>query len=134
MDEGDTDSRTFSILNTGIGTLEWSISADQPWMTVSPTSGTNSGEVSVTANTAGLGPGNYSGTITIESNGGEDVDGIISFSIKGNVRAETWSIETVDSDGDVGRVPSIVLDSNDYPHISYRDYTNGDLKYAKLMP
>ena len=29
---------------------------------------------------------------------------------------------------------SIALDSNGYPHISYYDYTNLNLKYAKLMP
>ena len=46
-------------------------------------------------------------------------------------RAETWSIETVDSDGDVGAYPSIALDNNGYPHISYRDSTKEDLKYAK---
>ncbi|KAF5424303.1 MAG: PEGA domain-containing protein [Candidatus Methanocomedens sp.] len=71
MNEGNTDSRTFSILNNGSGTLEWNISTDQSWITVSPTSGTNSGEVTVTVNTAGLSLGNYSGTITIDSNGGE---------------------------------------------------------------
>ena len=48
-----------------------------------------------------------------------------------NVRAETWSITTVDSAGDVGWFTSIALDSNGYPHISYQDNTNMDLKYAK---
>ena len=48
-----------------------------------------------------------------------------------NVRAETWSIETVDSVGGVVRDTSIALDSNNNPHISYYDDTNGDLKYAK---
>jgi cell division septation protein DedD len=47
------------------------------------------------------------------------------------VRAETWNIETVDSDGDVGWDTSIALDSNGYPHISYLDMSNYDLKYAK---
>jgi hypothetical protein len=70
MDEGDTDSRTFSILNTGSGTLEWSIGDNQTWITVNPTSGINSGEVIVTVNTVKLKPGDYSGIITIESNGG----------------------------------------------------------------
>jgi hypothetical protein len=43
----------------------------------------------------------------------------------------SWSIETVDSSGVVGGYTSIVLDSNNRPHISYFDDTNGDLKYAK---
>jgi hypothetical protein len=42
-----------------------------------------------------------------------------------------WSIETVDEFGTVGEFSSIELDSNNYPHISYYDDTNGDLKYAK---
>jgi len=39
-----------------------------------------------------------------------------------------WHIETVD--GGIGGHTSISLDSNGYPHISYFDETNYDLKYA----
>lgn len=38
-----------------------------------------------------------------------------------------WFVETVDS----GSFSSIDLDSNGFPHISYYDASNGDLKYAK---
>ncbi|MCD4766776.1 MAG: hypothetical protein K8R34_09725 [Methanosarcinales archaeon] len=71
MNEGDTDSKIFSILNTGSGILEWSINTDRSWITVSPTSGTNSKDVTVIVDTTGLSLGNHEGTITIESNGGE---------------------------------------------------------------
>jgi len=44
-----------------------------------------------------------------------------------------WNIETVDvGDGDVGLYSSVVLDSNNNPHISYFDRTDGSLKYAKF--
>ncbi len=42
-----------------------------------------------------------------------------------------WSLETVDSTGNIGMFTSIALDSNQYPHISYWDNSNDDLKYAK---
>ena len=41
-----------------------------------------------------------------------------------------WTIEIVDSVGDVGKYNSIAIDSNNHPHISYFDDTNDDLKYA----
>jgi len=52
---------------------------------------------------------------------------IISFGV---ALGDSWHIETVDTAEDVGYFSSIALDSSDYPHISYCDWFNGDLKYA----
>lgn len=41
-----------------------------------------------------------------------------------------WTMTTVDPSYGVGRYASLVLDSNDRPHISYFDALNGALKYA----
>ncbi|HEC78844.1 MAG TPA: T9SS type A sorting domain-containing protein [candidate division WOR-3 bacterium] len=44
-----------------------------------------------------------------------------------------WVIEYVDTVGSVGGFPSMVMDGNGYLHISYVDYTNTALKYAKVL-
>ena len=40
----------------------------------------------------------------------------------------TWYYETVDSTPDIGYQASPVLDGASYPHVSYRDFTTGDLE------
>ncbi|HPQ05456.1 MAG TPA: hypothetical protein PKZ88_08340, partial [Methanothermobacter sp.] len=43
----------------------------------------------------------------------------------------TWNITTVDTTNNTGQYTSIALDTNNYPHISYYESTNGNLKYAR---
>jgi len=65
-------TQTLGISNSGSGTLNWSVSDDQPWLSLSPTSGSSTGEtdnVTVSVNIAGLAIGNYTGTITISAPG-----------------------------------------------------------------
>lgn len=45
-------------------------------------------------------------------------------------RDGTWTTETVDAPGDVGLLPSLVIDAQDNPHVSYYDATRFDLRYA----
>jgi hypothetical protein len=59
------NSQTFAISNSGGGTLNWSVSDNKSWMSVSPASGQDSGTVTVTVNRTGLSAGTYTGTITV---------------------------------------------------------------------
>ena len=71
--------------------------------TISPTSGTHTGGTSLTLTTTGL---------------------------SSYFEESSWENFTIDSSADVGKFSSIVADSNGELHISYRDSTNGHLKYA----
>jgi hypothetical protein len=62
---GDSSSQTFTISNSGEGTLNWTVTDTKSWMSASPTSGQNSGTVTVTVDRTGLSPGTYTGTITV---------------------------------------------------------------------
>ena len=72
--EGETRNWDFKIQNCGEDTLTWSVSDDQPWITVSPTRGTTTTEtdtVTVSIDTTGLKCGvTHTGTLTVTSNGG----------------------------------------------------------------
>jgi hypothetical protein len=67
-------SWNFDITNCGSDTLTWSVSCDQPWIKVNPTSDWTTEEtdrVTVTIDTHGLSEGKtYTGHITVTSNGG----------------------------------------------------------------
>jgi hypothetical protein len=57
------------VTNTGTGTLTYTASDDQPWLAVSPASGTAPGSLSVSVNTAGLAQGTYTGSVTVAASG-----------------------------------------------------------------
>lgn len=66
LDGGNApESRKFSISNSGTGTLNWSITDNKAWLSTNPTSGSNSGQVTVSINIPGLDAGTYTGTITV---------------------------------------------------------------------
>ncbi|MCP5048963.1 MAG: hypothetical protein GY940_17465, partial [bacterium] len=62
---GDSESQTFSISNSGCGTLNWSVTDNAGWLSCSPASGSNSGTVTVTVNGNGLSKGVYQGTVSV---------------------------------------------------------------------
>jgi len=67
--EGNPSNKTFSVQNTGEGTLRYEVDWDANWMTVSPTSGTSQGAArnhTVSVNTSGLAKGTYKGVIRVD--------------------------------------------------------------------
>jgi hypothetical protein len=72
--EREKSNWTFNITNSGDGTLNWNITDDKPWITVSPANGETATEkdpVNVTVDTTGLEcDKEHKGTVTIVSNGG----------------------------------------------------------------
>ncbi len=58
-------AQSFRISNQGGGALNWNTTSDVPWLTCTPASGLNSGDVSVAVNATGLAAGEYNGTITV---------------------------------------------------------------------
>ena len=79
-----TSSKSFTVRNSGGGTLSYSISDNKNWISVSPTSGSSSGEndsITVTVNRSGLTPGSKTGTVTINPSTGSDQTVSISMSV-----------------------------------------------------
>lgn len=73
MQAGQTASTSFSIWNSGIGTLNYSFAESTSWLSVSPMSGSSTGEhdtITVSIDTAGLSTGSYSGPVTISGGSG----------------------------------------------------------------
>jgi len=68
----DAPNQTFTVSNSGEGTLNYSITVDQPWLSVDPTGGTSAGPtdidtITVTYTTAALAIGAHTATIEINS-------------------------------------------------------------------
>lgn len=62
-------AQSIGVSNSGTGTLHWTASDNASWLSLSPTSGTNSGAIQASVNIAGLAAGTYTGTITVSATG-----------------------------------------------------------------
>ena len=71
LDFGSTEAnKSFTIENIGGGTLTWTVSESEPWLDVSPTSGTNNATVNVIVDRSSLPIGVYTGSIAVATNAG----------------------------------------------------------------
>ncbi len=60
-----TGSQSFSISNSGEGTLNWTLASNVSWLQYSPTSGTGPASISISVNPSGLTSGIYNGTLRV---------------------------------------------------------------------
>lgn len=65
----DPVSQTFEIENVGTGVMDYLVTKEVPWLTVTPSSGTAPDTVEVTVAQGALAPGTYETTITVTSIG-----------------------------------------------------------------
>jgi len=65
----DPLAQNLQIQNEGGGTLSWNALGDAPWLSLTPTAGTNNGDVLVEVHIAGLAAGTYTAVITITAAG-----------------------------------------------------------------
>jgi hypothetical protein len=62
-------NQTINVTNTGAGTLNFTVSDNAPWLTVSPASGTAPATLTASVDITGLAAGAFNGTITISATG-----------------------------------------------------------------
>jgi hypothetical protein len=80
----DPSSQTLSIRNSGGGTLNWFVSDTVNWLTLSPTSGSSTGEVdavTVSVDISGMAEGGYDDAITITASGAANSPQTVSVSL-----------------------------------------------------
>jgi hypothetical protein len=62
-------AKTLSVSNTGGGSMDWTATDGAAWLSLSPTSGTNAGTITVTPSISGLAAGTYTTDITVTASG-----------------------------------------------------------------
>jgi hypothetical protein len=64
-------AKTFTISNSGGGTLNWNVSSNVAWATISPEAGTDVANIVVTVDTTGMELGTHTGEIMISADGAD---------------------------------------------------------------
>ena len=89
-------NQNVSLTNSG-GTLNWTISDDASWLTVSPTSGSGSRTLTTSVNTAGLSAGTYNATVTVSASGASTKTVAITLTVNAPATSSatlTWNANT----------------------------------------
>lgn len=62
--EGNPDDQVITVRNLGGGSLDWTVTSDQSWLTASPESGSAPSEVTLAVDTSGLSVGAWTANLT----------------------------------------------------------------------
>ena len=103
--QGETNpsTQTLSVWNSGGGTLNWSASDNADWLTLSPTSGSSTGDIdniTLSLDIAGMDAGNYAAVITISASGATNAPQTVAVNLTINPPAEEEEevIDALDTD------------------------------------
>jgi hypothetical protein len=94
-------NQNVTVSSTG-GTVNWTAGDNAAWLSVSPGSGTNSGTVTASVNTAGLTAGTYNGTITVTATGGTPKTVGVTLTVNPQTTSSatlTWNPVSTDANG-----------------------------------
>jgi len=89
-------NQTVSLTNTG-GTLNWTVSDNASWLSVSPASGSSSSTLTAAVNTSGLAAGTYNGTITVSATGSSSQTVAVTLTVSAPTTSSatlTWTPNT----------------------------------------
>jgi len=96
--EGQTGSQTLFIDNAGDGTLNWTASSSEDWLTVQPSSGTGSGQVTVSVNPGTMPPDFYYSPVHVtnvdDPNDQTHVSGVLNVYDPGSTMGPFGSFDT----------------------------------------
>jgi hypothetical protein len=77
--------------------VNWTVSADASWLTVSPASGSGSRTLTTSVNTAGLTTGTYNGTLTVSAAGASSKTVSVTLTVNAPATSSamlTWNANT----------------------------------------
>ena len=75
------DAQTVQISNSGTGTLAWTATASDTWLSVSPASGTAPSTLTIAVSPAGLAAGTYTGSVQIAATGASNTPASIGVTL-----------------------------------------------------
>lgn len=81
----DPAPQTVTIENAGAGSLDWTVTAGQPWLTVTPASGQGTGTVTVSVARGTLPVGTFVGSLVVKAVGATDISIAVTFTIEKDV-------------------------------------------------